>query len=456
MNRDSVLIVDDSLTVRMDLQEAFDAAGFHSQGCATAAAARAALAQGAIDVIVLDVRLPDGDGVTLLKEIRASANNADAVVVMLSSESEVKDRVRGMRTGADEYVGKPYDTHFLIARIRELTRTRRDQGVPAQQPSILVIDDSMTFRELLREALTMAGYRVALASDGEEGLRVASMARPSAMVIDNVMPGIDGATVIRRVRLDEGLRGVPCLLMTGSDDHHEELRALDAGADAFVRKGDRTDVIVAKLAAALRSAASSLSAEGTAPAGPKRLLAVIDCEDYLSELTLNLRRDGYDVVPARSGEEALELLGVQAVDCILLDLTLPGMGGHDTCRRIKAAPIVRDIPLIMLTPPDDPGAMLDGLSCGADDSLQKKGGEFDVLKARVRAQVRRKQFEDENRRIRLELLKAELDASEARAAKALADSRAELLAALEQKNQALEAANLELKTQQEETARAYR
>ncbi len=52
---------------------------------------------------------------------------------------------------------------------------------------------------------------------------------------------------------------------------------------------------------------------------------------------------------ARSGEEALELLAVQPVDCILLDLLMPGLGGEETCRRIKAAPVVRDIPLIMLT-----------------------------------------------------------------------------------------------------------
>jgi DNA-binding response OmpR family regulator len=454
MSKQTVLIVDDSLTVRMDLQETFDSAGFHSRGCATVAAARAALEQGAMDVIVLDVRLPDGDGVSLLQEIRSSGNNANAVVVMLTTETEVKDRVRGMRTGADEYVGKPYDTRFLLARIKELLRVRRDPRAPSQQPSILVMDDSITFRESLRETFTRAGYRVELASNGEEGLRMAQTSRPSAMVIDNVMPGIDGATVIRRVRLDESLRGVPCLLMTGSDDHSDELRALDAGADAFVRKDDNTEVIVAKLGAALRSASGSLSRDGVTPMGPKRVLAVIDSEQYLTDISIQLKQEGYDVVPARSGEESLDLLGVQAVDCILLDLTLPGMGGKDTCRRIKAAPIVRDIPLIMLTPPDDRQAMLDGLGSGADDCLTKTG-EFDVLKARVRAQIRRKQFEDENRRIRLELLKAELDASEARAAKALAESRAELLAALEQKNQALEAANVELKNRGEEVAQAY-
>ena len=93
---------------------------------------------------------------------------------------------------------------------------------------------------------------------------------------------------------------------------------------------------------------------------------------YLHELADALRGEGYDVVLARSGEEALELLAVQPVDCILLDLLMPGLGGSETCRRIKAAPVVRDIPLIMLTALEDRERMIDGLSAGADDYIPSR------------------------------------------------------------------------------------
>jgi DNA-binding response OmpR family regulator len=450
----NVLIVDDSLTVRMDLQEAFDAAGFHSRGCATVAAAKDALDRTPPDVIVLDVRLPDGDGIELLETIRNTSATAHAIVLMLSSESEVKDRIRGLRTGADEYIGKPYDTHYILARTNELLRTRRQQASQAVPASVLIIDDSATFRGTLRDAFEEAGYHVQTAVDGEDGLKMAALSRPHAIVVDSVMPGIDGATVIRRVRLDVALRGIPCLLMTGSEDIGAELRALDAGADAFVRKDERTDLIVAKLAAAMRSAAGSIPDETASLQSPKRVLAVDDSITFLHELSIVLREEGYDVVQARSGEDALALLAVQSVDCILLDLNMPGIGGRETCVRIKAAPAVRDIPLIMLTAQSDHATMLDGLSAGADDYLQKSGN-FDVLKARVRAQIRRKQFEDESRRIRVDLLKAELDASEARAARELAESRAELLAALAQQNVALAEANNKLQASRDEIAQAY-
>jgi DNA-binding response OmpR family regulator len=434
----TILIVDDSLTVRMDLSEAFLATGFKTLPCASLAEARAALKQRSVALAVLDVLLPDGDGVDFLAELKGDPATVSIPVLMLSTEAEVKDRVRGLKTGADEYVGKPYDDKYLVAKARELLRAK---GTPAgDRQTVLVVDDSVTYRQTLADALEADGYAVLMAGSGEEGLSTLAMRRPDAIVVDGVLPEMDGATLIRRVRLDAALRGIPCLLLTASQERGAELRALEAGADAFVQKDDDVSVVLVKLKAAMRGAASTpRPIEDLATlAGPHKILAVDDSATYLNELAEALRGEGYDVVPARSGEEALELLAVQSVGCILLDLIMPGLGGTETCRRIKSAPIVRDIPLIMLTAMEDRQAMLEGFSAGADDYISKSS-EFDVLKARVRVQIRRKQFEDENRRIREELLTKELEAADARAARELAETRAELVAELERKNKELEA-----------------
>ncbi len=159
-------------------------------------------------------------------------------------------------------------------------------------------------------------------------------------------------------------------------------------------------LVLAKVMAIIRQAAEGKAVEQTASLlGPKRILAVDDSQTYLHELSDALRVEGYDMVAAHSGDEALELLAVQPADCILLDLRMPGLSGIETCRRIKSAPVVRDIPLIILTASEDRESMVQGLGVGADDYIQKSGS-FDILKARVRAQIRRKQFEDENRFIR--------------------------------------------------------
>jgi two-component system NtrC family sensor kinase len=433
----TVLIVDDSLTVRMDLLEILGTAGFPTEACATLTEARQALARDRFALVILDVLLPDGDGIDLLEEIRAMPSAVDTAVMLLSTEAEIRDRIRGLRTGADEYVGKPYEPVYLIARARELMRPAGGVAASTAQ-AILLVDDSVTFREALKEALEGAGFRVLLAGTGEEGLRLAAAHRPAAMIVDGVLPGIDGGTVIRRIRLDAALRRLPCLLLTGSEDRGAEIRALDAGADAFVRKEEDVAIVLARLNAMLRSASTQV-AEPAAPSllGPKKILAVDDSETYLQELAGALRADGYELVLARSGEEALDLLAVQPVDCLLLDLMMPGIGGLETCRRIKSVPVMRDIPIVMLTAMEDRAAMIEGLGAGADDYVAKSS-DFDLVRARVLAQLRRRQFEDENRLIREQLLHSELEAAEARAARELAETRAALVEELEWKNEELE------------------
>jgi two-component system NtrC family sensor kinase len=434
----SVLVVDDSLTIRMDLTEALIGGGLNAVACSTVAEARGALAQKQFPLIILDVLLPDGDGVELLKEIRGTPCHKGTVVMLLSTEAEVRDRVRGLTTGADEYIGKPYDTSYIVARARELLRRGQPVTAPAQK-TILVIDDSATFREELRHALEAASYHVLTADTGDEGLRIAADARPTAIIVDGVLPGIDGATVVRRIRLDTAVRRTPCLLLTASEDRDAEVRALEAGADAFVRKEEDIAFILARLSAVLRSAGTQMRNENTASlTGPKKILAVDDSQTYLHEISGALRGEGYEVALAHSGEEALELLAVQPMDCILLDLLMPGIGGQETCLRIKSAPAMRDIPLVMVTALEDREAVIEGLSAGADDFIAKSS-DFQVLKARVHAQIRRKQFEDENRRISEDILKKEMQAADARAARDLAGTRATLLEDLKHKNQELEA-----------------
>jgi len=310
--RSRVLIVDDSLTVRMDISEALQSAGFETVLCADLRSAREALARERAVLVVLDVLLPDGNGLDFLKELRSSPATAQLPVLLLSTEVEVKFLFPRVGAGAEEYMGKPYDLGQVVARARTLTQADASGGV---------------------------------ASVGETS---------------------------------------PTLL------------------------------------------------------GPKRLLAVDDSITYLQELGSQLRQEGYDVVLATSGEEALELLAAQPVDGILLDLIMPGLSGQDTCRRIKLQAEWGDVPIIMLTARDDRDAMIEGFNAGADDYVAKSD-DFDVLKTRLRAQLRHKHFEEENRRIREQLVRSK---TEATARKQIEAERTLLDQALLDKNAELENAKL--------------
>jgi DNA-binding response OmpR family regulator len=431
----SVLIVDDSLTVRMDLHEAFEADGFATVLCASGAQAREAFASAIFDVAVLDVLLPDADGLELLTELRGMPSRRNVVTVLLSSEDEVHDRLAGLRTGADEYVGKPYDVGYVVARCRQLLG--EDPHRQTGRTTILVVDDSMTFREQLRELLEGEGYAVLTAPSGEEGLRMAADRRPQAVIVDGVMPGIDGATVIRRIRLDPALRDTPCILMTAADDYATELQMLDAGADAFVRKQQNLAIVPAKLNAVLRQSAEQLPIEVTGSLhGPSKVLALTPDRDRLAGLADALRSEGYDVVPVSAASDALDLLAEQPVDCIVLGQGLDGDIGRDACRRIKEVPVIGETPVVMTGEHDDD--MLACLAAGADDYVRAGSGS-EALRAHVRTQIRRKQSHDESRRIREELMRRELDAAEERAARQLAETRAALVEELEWRNRELEA-----------------
>ena len=432
-----ILIVDDSLTVRMALTETLEAAGFSCVSCSDGASARKALAETDFLLAILDVMLPDDDGVELLTLIRQTPRTSRMAVILLSNESEVRDRIRGLTAGADDYVGKPYDAAYLVGRARD--HVRRLGVTPTEATTILLIDDSPTFRNTMQDMLEGAGYRVLPAISGEEGLRLAADARPAGIVVDSSLPGIDGATVIRRIRLDAALRQTPCLMLTGSDEEGAELRALDAGADSFVRKGEDSGVILARLQAVLRSAGTLQTQRATTSLeAPKRILAVDDSPTYLNELGDILRGQGYEVQLATSGAEALELLAVQPADCVLLDLVMPGLDGLETCRRIKAAPGLRNTPVVIVTAIEDRRSMIDALAAGADDYLTKSS-DGEVLRARAQAQIRRKQLQDETRMMREELLRREVEAAGERALREAAETKASLAAELELKNQELEA-----------------
>jgi two-component system, NtrC family, sensor kinase len=429
-----VLIVDDSLTVRMDLHEAFEADGFGTILCATGTEARAAFVGDEFDVAVLDVLLPDADGLELLTELRGMPSRARVVTVLLSSEDEVADRLAGLRIGADEYVGKPYDAGYVVARVRQLLRD--GPAGSDDRTTVLIVDDSMTFREQLRELLEGEGYAVLTAPSGEDGLRVAADRRPQAVIVDGVMPGIDGATVIRRIRLDPALRDTPCILMTAADDYATELQMLDAGADAFVRKQQNLAIVPAKLNAVLRQSTEQLPIEVGSLHGPSKVLALTPDRQRLTELAAALRDEGHDVIPVAATEDALDLLAEQPVDCIVLGLGLAGDLGREACRRIKEVPVIGETPVVMTGSTDDD--MLACLASGADDYVRADSGA-DALRAHVRTQIRRKQSHDESRRIREELMRRELDAAEERSARQLAETRAALVEELEWRNRELEA-----------------
>ena len=162
-----------------------------------------------------------------------------------------------------------------------------------------------------------------------------------------------------------------------------------------------------------------------------------------------MARDGYQVEAASCAADGLEFLAKQPFDCVLVDLVMPDMDGIEVCRRISQTWRTIDNPIVvlMLTAHETKEDMTRGLSAGADDFVGKSS-DMAVLKARIQVLLRRKFFQEENRRIVEELKNKELEAVRSRAEKEVAESRAALAEKLAQTNRELEETNRTLKQTQ--------
>lgn len=143
-------------------------------------------------------------------------------------------------------------------------------------PRVLVVDDDPGMLKLVERALSARGYQVVTANDGSQGLNRIKAEEPDIVVLDKMMPGIDGFEVARRIRREPGFSHIPILILTGASQLGDKLEAFNAGADDFLTKPFEVDELAARLAALLRRADVFKGARDQAeePADKAKMIAV--------------------------------------------------------------------------------------------------------------------------------------------------------------------------------------
>ncbi|WP_051631242.1 response regulator [Afifella pfennigii] len=223
----TVLIVDDDTATREALSQVFAGEGYR---VLTAAGGKQGLRLAREEkptAIILDIIMPDPDGWTVLRSLKQDPELRDIPVILATV---LGDRDMGLALGAAEHLTKPVDASELKRLLGRLV-------TEAQAADVLVVDDDPGTRDMLRRALTREGWSVREAQDGVDGLAQALRARPAVILLDLMMPRMDGFELLAALRQEESTRDVPVAIITSKDLTREERRWLESNTLEVFQKG---------------------------------------------------------------------------------------------------------------------------------------------------------------------------------------------------------------------------
>ena len=210
-----------------------------------------------------------------------------------------------------------------------------EQAGPETTPkTVLVVDDFEGTRELFTYILRKEGYNVVTAANGAEGLKLAREIRPTAIILDVIMPEMDGWTVLQHLKGDPELADIPVLMATVLE---EQSKGYVLGATDYLTKPLDRKKLVTILDKYLRDR----------EAGP--ILIVEDDEGTREITSYVLEKEGWQVQEATDGLQALERLIEQRPQLILLDLVMPEMDGFEFIDELYRNPEWRTIPVVVVT-----------------------------------------------------------------------------------------------------------
>jgi len=264
------------------------------------------------------------------------------------------------------------------AQLDKQVQMRRAHG----KPHVLLVEDNEIAVLQIRSALEESGCEVAVANDGAKALESLKERIPDAIILDLMMPKIDGFQVLDQIRSTLQTATLPVLVLTAKELTSEDrARLKHNNIQQLIQKGalDRDELIA--LVNSLFEAPPAPAPTEAAPAGPDRhegsqvrgktILVVEDNRDNMLAITAILDGIGCECITAEDGHQAIEAAKKSPPALILMDIHMPRMSGLEATRQIKADPDTADIPIIALTAKAMKGDREDILVAGCDEYLSK-------------------------------------------------------------------------------------
>ena len=273
---------------------------------------------------------------------------------------------------------------------------------------ILIVDDIITNAKLLEAKLSAEYFDVLTARSGPEALAICERGEADLVLLDVMMPGMDGFEVCRRLKNAGATAHIPVIMVTALDQPSDRLKGLDAGADDFLTKPLDDTALFARVRSLVRlktvidelrsralashklGIADPLSAAAAENGQNGRLLLVEDRASVVERLS-NALAAYHRVTVEPDPHKALALTAEHEFDAALVSLDLEGHDGLRLCSQLRSLERTRNLPVLMMGELDDRARILRGLEIGAHDFLLRPVDRNELL-ARVRTQIRRKRF----------------------------------------------------------------
>jgi PAS domain S-box-containing protein len=260
----------------------------------------------------------------------------------------------------------------------------------AAPPRILIVDD---MPENLHGLISILRdeYAIVAATSGEKALELAHrLPRPDVVLLDIKMPGMDGYSVLARLKSDPDTRDIPVIFVTALSEAADEAKGLELGAADYITKPVNPELLRKRLRTQIELTRyrghAHLFRNGPLPDGQPTLLVVDDVPENIHGLLTALKND-YRIMVANNGPRAIELVRNAAPpDLVLLDILMPDMDGYEVCSVIKSQPATRHVPVIFVTVVDASLDKVKGFELGAADYITKPF-DIDEVRARIRTHI---------------------------------------------------------------------
>lgn len=234
----SVLLIEDDSTTSEFISMNLRQSGLRVTAVKDGESAIVALASAKPDLVILDIHLPRMDGHEVLRRIKSNPETVGIPVLVLTAKTEEKHIVSALHAGAIDYIVKPFDSDKLSSRVEKI--------LDARKYSVFIVDNDILVLQILSQKFAEQGFKVMVSEDGKEALNLIQKYLPDLVILDRMMPGMEGLAILKRIREEEATQAIPVIVLSARGQPTDIQKGIEMGAQAYFTKPFQSEELIEK------------------------------------------------------------------------------------------------------------------------------------------------------------------------------------------------------------------